>query len=126
MKKIIFTILTLLLLAISTDGKAADDWFEWDRNNTLLHVPLTLVLALDMAQTLDIKNHPEFYENNAILGGHPSDEEVYTYFITSFVVISGLVLILPKNWSHGLQTGVIVIEVGVAANNYHMGIGIAF
>lgn len=37
-------------------------------------------LAFDCMQTLDIQNHPGQYETNPILGHHPSDTKVLTYF----------------------------------------------
>ena len=40
-------------------------------------------LLLDCFQTLDIKNHDDMYENNKILGRHPSDVKIVGYFLTS-------------------------------------------
>lgn len=84
-------------------------------------------LAADMMTTLDIRHHPGYYEQNPILGQHPSDAKVIGYvalsaalhaFITNEMVTEHVPMPIIQTW----EAGSIAIEVGCAAHNYHIGL----
>ena len=83
-----------------------DEWFSWDEGNTVLQVPMTVVIAMDLGTTLDITRHPDRYEEvNPLLGKHPPQNRV---------------------WSHGFQVGVIGVEAYWVNHNLHIGLRVKF
>ena len=129
MKRIIITLVLMLLLSsCATTG----DYFSWDETNTKLHVPLTLLMVADLGQSTWTQEHywgkyrGATNEQNKFIGKYPSKEEVREYFALSYLVTTGLTYILPPDWSHGFQTGVITMEVIVVEHNYSIGIGVKF
>lgn len=84
-----------------------------------------LLLVLDCLQTLDIKNHPNIFEINKILGPHPSDKKIIVYFIVWLIGFPLLCLSLP---SIILQGALIAIVAGIESwcliNNYRLGLKI--
>ena len=55
-----------------------EDLTQVDRANILV---FNVLQSVDMLQTLEIANNDAFYEKNKILGKHPSESQVITYFI---------------------------------------------
>lgn len=95
--------------------------------------PIALELAFDAAEfadmstTLDIKNHPGMYEQNPLLGQHPSDARI----IGSCTVAAGIhALITREMVIHGWNPKVVAtwevlsigVEGGMAAHNFHIGL----
>jgi len=70
-------------------------------------------LFWDMAQTLDIKNHPGHFETNKILGPHPSDSFVITYFCAIGLGAMVLWTVVPSPWRNvvGIMTAVEAVQV---------------
>ena len=59
---------------------------QWVYVHTFLDNKANIVLfnimqGIDMLQTLEIANNDAYYEKNPILGKHPSEAQVVTYFI---------------------------------------------
>lgn len=114
----------ILILALSTAPAHAG---SWDEQNTRLHMPLTVLMFIDLGQTLYIADHPDEYsESNGMMGDHPSRKKVREYFVLSYLMITGLTWALPAKWSHGLQKGVITMEVYSTVNNKYIGVGFSF
>ena len=44
-------------------------------------VAFNILQGIDMLQTLEIANNDAYYEKNKIMGKHPSEAQVVTYFI---------------------------------------------
>lgn len=121
MKHIIIIILCL------TPALAQAEPFTWDKLNTQLHIPLTLVIIADMQQTLQIAHEPKrYYERNPMLNGNLSEDRVYKHFIISYALTTLMVYALPEKWSHGFQVGVIGTEAGIVAKNLTIGLRIGF
>ena len=100
---------------------------SWDSKNTQLHIPLTLGMIVDMGQTVWVANNPDsHFEQNPILGEHPDESEVYSYFIASYILITAITYVLPYKYSHLFQSGVIGVELHAITNNINMGVKISF
>jgi hypothetical protein len=151
MKRIIITL--CILFAAYTPAQAGE-WFTWDETNTKLHIPLTVLMIVDMGQTLWIADNcnpiqkkkwivydsiwtPDQYaywtepapcheHYNLYLDEHPSKSEIYKYFIASYALTTFVVYALPERYSHALQGGVISLEAYMVENNYSLGIGVKF
>ncbi len=130
-------ILLLIICIVLIPYPAHAEWFSWDKANTKLHVPLTLLMIADYKQTL--YNEKTYYHNdgwdgaftwhresNKILGSLPSRSAIQHYFIASYATTTALVYFLPEKWSHYLQSGVIALELYVVENNYSLGAKIKF
>ena len=55
-----------------------EDLTQVDKANIVL---FNVLQSIDMLQTLEIANNDAYYEKNPILGKHPSETAVVTYFI---------------------------------------------
>lgn len=85
-----------------------------------------LALIVDAAQTLDIKNHPDVFETNIILGPHPSDRRILAYFPVCAIVFVAICLgfqhfdapLLSWLWTAGW----LVVEVSCIHHNYRLGL----
>ena len=106
---------------------AGDGWFSWDEGNTVLQVPKTILTAMDLGTTLDITRHADKYnEVNPILGKHPSQDKVWKYFITAYIITTGITYVLPSRWSHGFQMGMIGVEAYWVNHNLRIGLRVKF
>ena len=120
--KITLYIIILMLLSITPAFAGS-----WDKQNTKLHIPLTALFIADMQQTLQTAREPErYHENNPILGKHPSEGEVYTYFVGTYVLITALTYVMPLKWSRRLQIGVIAVEGVAVLGNLSIGLRVGF
>ena len=73
MKKLL---LILLLLSFTTNGE------ELSKPEKVGELAFQTVNFIDMMQTLEIVQHDDlYYETNPILGKHPRQNEVITYFM---------------------------------------------
>jgi hypothetical protein len=87
---------------------------------------LAVLLVLDCRQTLRIKDHPDIWETNPILGKHPSDSRIKIYFA---ICVIGLPLagffISGINHIFGFAWLLIwaAIEVKMILSNYKLGLG---
>jgi hypothetical protein len=120
MKFIKFAILAFVLLSSAVK---ADEWSTVEKYKQGAVIAL---FALDMGQTLDIKNHPDQHETNPILGEHPSDKRIYSYFITAAILHTVLADALPTRQRGWLQDGTIALEVVVIGSNKSLGLKIKF
>jgi len=117
----------ILIILCLTPALAQAEPFTWDKLNTQLHIPLTIVMIADMQQTLQIAREPEAYtETNKVLGEHPTEREVYSYFAAYYGLTSLLIYALPEKWSHMFQVGMIGHQSSVVANNLTIGLRIGF
>ena len=120
-------LLIILILSFPVISYGDDGWFSWDEGNTILQVPMTVVIAMDLGTTLDITRHPDRYEEvNPLLGKHPPQNRVWKHFIGSYLIETGIVYILPPKWSHGFQVGVIGVEAYWVNHNLHIGLRVKF
>lgn len=134
MKKLV---LTALLVCIFVSPARAGEWFSWDKTNTNLHVPLTLLMFADYKQTL--YNQKTYYryngfgangeyhqEDNFILGKYPSRQAIHNYFAGTMISCTAIPFILPPPYSYAFQGSVITLEIDVVYGNYFIGAEIKF
>lgn len=92
-----------------------------------LHLLAQGSLALDCAQTLQIKYHQGHSEVNPILGPHPGDAKVVAYFAVHIAVQEVVYRWAPRSISTPLSIGTIVIEGMWIDNNFrNMGFHMRF
>ena len=78
------TIIIFLLLfgsnvhAIDLKKYYQEDLTETDKKAIVV---FNILQGIDMLQTLEIANNDNYYEKNKIMGKHPSEAQVVTYFI---------------------------------------------
>lgn len=89
-------------------------------------VIFNVLQGIDMLQTLEIANNDDYYEKNPILGKHPSEAQVVTYFIARGFAHFHLTKMIPQRY-RGLWHGYnVVYNYDVIRDNHAIGIRIDF
>ncbi len=88
--------------------------------------PCLTLVAIDAAQTLDIKNNSERYETNKFMGRHPSDSTVRSYFAGVFSVYSLIDSFAPDNLRKAATIFCISTHGSAIENNIRLNIGVSF
>ena len=89
-------------------------------------VVFNVLQGIDMLQTLEIANNDTYYEKNKILGKHPSETQVVTYFIARGFAHYHATKMIPakyRNLWHGYN---IVYNYDVIRDNHEIGVRIDF
>jgi hypothetical protein len=125
MKKILIILFLLCSNANALDLQKyyKEDLTEIDKANIVL---FNVLQGIDMLQTLEIANNDKYYETNKILGKHPSEAEVVTYFIARGLVHYQATRMIPqryRNFFHGYN---VVYNYNVIRDNHQLGIRIDF
>ena len=125
MKKLLIVLLLFCSNANALDLKKyyKEDLTEVDKANIVL---FNVLQGIDMLQTLEIANNDKYYETNKILGKHPSEAEVVTYFIARGLVHYQATRMIPqryRNFFHGYN---VVYNYNVIRDNHQLGIRIDF
>ena len=125
MKKLILIFLLTFTSASAIDLQKyyKEDLTEVDKANIVL---FNVLQGIDMLQTLEIANNDKYYETNKILGKHPSEAEVVTYFIARGLAHYQATRMIPqryRNFFHGYN---IVYNYNVIRDNHQLGIRIDF
>ncbi|MGZ3159365.1 MAG: hypothetical protein ACXU7H_09790, partial [Burkholderiaceae bacterium] len=97
-----FKFLLSILVAASAPTVFASDLSPIEQKRELL---VYTTFALDAAQTFDIKNHPDLYEKNPLLGRHPSDLKIGAYFIGAGFAHNAITKELPTEYRATWQYG---------------------
>ena len=113
----------LSALLLSSTLLASDPWSKQDK---LLEGAFIAASVLDWRQTQDIKNHPSLYEQNSILGRHPSNKTINAYFATSILLHAAVADQLHGKWRTAWQAVWVGLEVGTVQRNYELGIRLNF
>ena len=79
-----------------------------------------------MLQTLEIANNDDYYETNPILGKHPSELEVITYFVARAFTLSELTKMTPQKYRGFTHAFNIVYNFDIVRKNHSIGIRIGF
>ena len=79
-----------------------------------------------MLQTLEIANNDAYYEKNKIMGKHPSEAQVVTYFIARGFAHYHTTKIIPLKYRKFWHTYNIVYNFDVIQGNHDIGIRIDF
>ena len=113
----------LILPLICTPLKAGEPLSKGDIKSIYAFNVLQFV---DMLQTLEIANNDDYYEKNKILGKHPSEFQVVTYFIARGFAHYEATKIIPSKYRKLWHTYNIVYNYNVIRDNHELGIRINF
>lgn len=132
--KIIISVEIFLAIALPAQ---AEDKNAWTATDTALQATYTVLHVMDWSQTLHIaRNHVHCYpngtgiacaldyEDNSLLGEHPSIGLVNSYFASTLVLHTAVSYILPKPYRTIWQAITIGIEYGTVQHNRRTGIGV--
>ena len=119
-----------MLLLMCTSASAIDlkqfykeDLTEVDKANIVL---FNVLQGIDMLQTLEIANNDAYYETNKILGKHPSETEVVTYFIARGFAHYHATRMIPQRYRNLFHGYNVVYNYNVIRDNHEIGIRIDF
>lgn len=107
-------LLLCLLLVTGMQGAWAGELTELEQKRELL---VYTTLTLDAMQTLDIKNHPDLYETNPLLGRHPSDAKIVAYFVGAGFGHYAVAKALPSEYRAAWQYGWAALEITTIIRN---------
>ena len=124
----LFVILTVLL---SFSNANAFDWKKYyqeplTENDKKAIVLSTVLQGVDMLQTLEIANNDNYYETNPILGKHPNEFHVITYFVARAYTLSELTKMTPKKYRAFTNIYNIVYNYDLIRHNHSIGVRINF
>jgi hypothetical protein len=125
MKKLILIFLLTFTSASAIDLQKyyKEDLTEIDKANIVL---FNVLQGIDMLQTLEIANNDKYYETNKILGKHPSEAEVVTYFIARGLVHYQATRMIPQRYRNLFHGYNVVYNYNVIRDNHQLGIRIDF
>jgi hypothetical protein len=115
-----FKFLFLFLVSFSA---VAD---EWTTEDTYYQTAFTVLTVIDARYTQDIVRHSNQEEKNPILGNHPSNSRINTYFSTVLVSHAVIAYLVPSDIRRKMQQAGIAVELGADVNNFNMGLSIGF
>lgn len=84
------------------------------------------LVLVDYRQTLDIKNRPGLYEQNPVIGKHPSDARLRNFCLGTVVGHLAVSYFLPRPYKAYWQNITIVIETGFVSQNARLGLSVNF
>ena len=83
-------------------------------------------LLVDYAQTMSIKNSPNVYESNRILGRRPDDASIRTYFILCAGAHYAITKALPSAYRPYWQYGWTVLQLAQIAKSHKVNVNFSF
>ncbi len=89
-------------------------------------IVFNLLQTIDMLQTLEIANNDAYYEKNPILGKHPSEFQVITYFIARGFAHYEATKMIPEKYRNIWHGYNIIYNYDVIRDNHQLGIRINF
>ena len=90
---------------------------------TILLILAIVALAIDCAQTLDIRRHKALHEINPILGPHPVDWKIVVYFLVCIGALIAMAVYCPsKTWTQAILGTVLILEVWIIYRNKKLGL----
>ena len=96
---------------------------EVDKANVVL---FNVLQGIDMLQTLEIANNDNYYEKNKILGKHPSETRVVTYFVARGFAHFHATKMIPQKYRRFWHAYNLVYNYDVIRDNHELGIRIDF
>ena len=89
-------------------------------------IAFNILQTIDMLQTLEIANNDNYYEKNKILGKHPNEFQVITYFIARGFAHYEATKMIPEKYRSIWHTYNVVYNYDVIRDNHSIGIRIGF
>ena len=116
--KMLVGLVSLLLLTscISIDPIRKEDVYR--------HAAMTGLMVVDWRQSVEIaKNPDEYWEKNPLLSDHPTEREVNTYFLSSYLTKSAISYLLPHKYRGPFQYVMIGASAVCVGRNFSIGLG---
>ena len=89
-------------------------------------VIFNMLQGIDMLQTLEIANNDKYYEKNPILGKHPNEFHVVSYFIARGFAHYHVTKMIPQKYRNIWHGYNIIYNYDVIRDNHAIGIRINF
>jgi hypothetical protein len=123
MKNLIAMLVLAAMVTTTAEAEEIDiKWApKWTVTDIVLESAFIGLMAVDMGTTLDQKNHAHLYEQNSILGRHPSDAKIIGYMTGGVILHAVVSHYLPKPWRNIWQIVFIGIESNSVYNNFRLG-----
>ncbi|HWP35123.1 MAG TPA: hypothetical protein VNM66_05955 [Thermodesulfobacteriota bacterium] len=120
--------LATLCLVVAEPGYAEDAMPSRLRRSlsVSLFVAAQATVAVDMAQTLRIRDTPGLRETNPLLGPRPADGEILALFGARLAFNTLAYVLLPRPWADALSVVTISIQVPVIIHNANLGLTVRF
>lgn len=99
---------------------------DWSQNDSIRQKIVLTSFYVDYLQTKDIKNHPGMYETNPILGAHPSNRRIASYFILAAAGHSILAYNMKPEMRRNFQYATIALQIAVILHNKRIGLNYEF
>ena len=117
--------LLLLLLLFLLPSTANSE--ELSKAEKVGELSFQVVNFIDMMQTLEIVHHSDlYYETNPILGKHPQQHEVLTYFMIRGATHYHITKWLPKKFRPAWLTVTFLPQIPLIEHNHNLGIRIGW
>ena len=118
----------MLLLCTSANAINLTKYYKEDLTDTdkKAIVVFNILQGIDMLQTLEIANNDNYYEKNKIMGKHPSEAQVVTYFIARGLAHYQATRMIPLKYRNIFHTYNVVYNYNVIRDNHNIGIRIDF
>lgn len=119
--KRIMTIGVIIVVLFQSNMLFADS--DWTKGDTIMELTWQVINVIDYGQTMEISNNPDkWVEYNPILGEHPTNGEVNTYFIAGALLHVGIAYVIPKRWRPWFECITITSSSTCVVNNFSAGI----
>lgn len=109
--------------ALSAALAAHDPWTPTD---TAFQAACVAADLVDWHQTRELLNRPGIWEDNPILGHHPSIQEVDAYFAASILLGAAVSYLLPRPYRRIHQVFVLSLEGVCIRGNVRLGLAVRF
>ena len=119
MKKLLLLILLLFPFTANSE--------ELSKPEKVGELAFQTVNFIDMMQTLEIVQHDDlYYETNPILGKHPRQNEVITYFMIRGAMHYHITKWLPEKFRPVWLTVTFLPQLPLIEHNHNLGIRVSF
>ena len=122
MKKLLLSLSLILWLFTATATSK-----ELSKAEKVGELSFQVVNFIDMMQTIEIVQHSDrWYETNPILGKHPQQHEVITYFMIRGATHYHITKWLPKKFRPVWLTVTFLPQIPLIEHNHNLGIRIGW
>ena len=120
MWKLLFLLLTITLISTANSQ-------ELSKEEKMGELSFQTINFIDMLQTVEIVEHGDkWYETNPILGKHPQQHEVITYFMIRGATHYHITKWLPKKFRPVWLTVTFLPQIPLIEHNHNLGIRIGW
>lgn len=98
----------------------------WSKEDSYREAAWQTINFIDYRQTLQITKKDNYYEQNPLLGAHPSRGDVDKYFAASALVHYGISCALPFHYRRSWQWMTIGFSSAIVYRNFQIGLQLNF